>query len=673
MNVYVSDITLAVASFPLIALAITLPYLVYQYRKAGSVPWLRTFAVYSFAFYLLCAYFLVLLPLPADRSVVVPYAQTPQLVPFSFVREFLAETTFSLGDPATWLPTLRDPYVYEAVFNVLLLVPLGMYLRYYFRRTWQQTLLIGFLVTLSFETTQLTGLWGLYEHPYRLFDVDDLILNTLGAMVGFWAVGPALRVLPDIRLVALEAREAGVRASATRRALSFAIDLSLACAAAVLLGALNIAISTGSFPDGKWFGSGWLARASFAFFFGIVPIAFRGRTFGQMLLKLRIVRPNADPARWYQILARYGLLFLFAWAPFEIAFGVGMLDVFAEGRFGWSAPLPSIEGASTTWVWLAFMALWIATLVVRAVRAKLRGAPFVMLNGVLSNTRVMTEAGVALMRKQRTVLDVDEVRALEGLIAQDGTPLSELMERAGRAVAEEVRAWVPDPAPVVVLAGAGNNGGDGWVCARALAEEGYPVTLVAPDIAERMKVEPARSTALAVFADAARNALPLRVLVAPDADVLEGALEGARAVVDAVLGTGFSGEEVREPSASWIRAANRRRFEGARRAGRGRHRKRACERGDHERRGDRSLLPKAHGAPFAVAVDVPSGLSAQSGRAARPCFFADLTVTMLAFKPGLSSPAARACGTIRLASLVDIGPHLKRLRGEQDGQTRSAE
>lgn len=38
MNVYVSDITFAVASFPLIALAITLPYLVYQYRKAGSVP-----------------------------------------------------------------------------------------------------------------------------------------------------------------------------------------------------------------------------------------------------------------------------------------------------------------------------------------------------------------------------------------------------------------------------------------------------------------------------------------------------------------------------------------------------------------------------------------------------------------------------------------------------------
>lgn len=91
---------------------------------------------------------------------------------------------------------LRNPNVYEAFFNVLLLVPLGMYLRYYFRRTWWQTLLIGFATTLFYETSQITGLWGLYAHPYRLFDVDDLMLNTLGAMVGFWAVGPAMRVLP---------------------------------------------------------------------------------------------------------------------------------------------------------------------------------------------------------------------------------------------------------------------------------------------------------------------------------------------------------------------------------------------------------------------------------------------------------------------------------------------
>ena len=223
MNVYLSDILTACILFPAVAFLITVPYMIYQYRRRGSVPKLHTAIVYSFVFYLMCAYFLVLLPLPADRTAYVAYAATPQLAPFNFVHEFLAETTFSPSDPATWLRVLRDPYIYEAFFNVLLLLPLGAYLRYYFRRRWWQTLIIGFLVTLSFETTQLTGLWGIYEHPYRLFDVDDLIQNTLGAMVGFWLAGPAMRALPDLRTANLRAAEAGLSASVTRRALSFTI------------------------------------------------------------------------------------------------------------------------------------------------------------------------------------------------------------------------------------------------------------------------------------------------------------------------------------------------------------------------------------------------------------------------------------------------------------------
>ena len=514
MNVYVSNILFAALSFPLIAFFITLPYMIYQYRRFGSIPWLRTLVVYSFAFYLLCAYFLVLLPLPEDRSAVVPYAQTPQLVPFNFVHGFLAETTFSPSDPSTWLAALRDPYVYEAFFNVLLLVPLGMYLRYYFRRTWWQTLAIGFLVTLSFETTQLTGLWGLYEHPYRLFDVDDLMLNTLGAMIGFWTVGPAMRVLPDIRLVNEEAREAGMRASVTKRALSFFIDLAIALAAAGAATAATEALGARAAVEAA--GASWgtavqVADAvSFAAFFALVPALTRGQTLAQKLLRLRIVRTDATPA------------------------------------------------------------------------------------------------------------------------------------------------------PVVVLSGSGNNGGDGWVAARVLAEAGYPVTLVAPDLAERLHAEPARSTALETFARAAEDCLPLSVLIAPDADVLADAVDEAEAVVDALLGTGFSGGEVREPYAGWIRAANRRRFEGKRGKGRGRHRKRTHERGEHERP-RRSLPAKAKDAPFAVAADVPSGLSAQTGAAARPTFAADATVTMLAYKPGLvASAGAPWVGAVKLAKLgVDASKYLE--------------
>ena len=432
MNVYVSNILFAALSFPLIAFFITLPYMIYQYRRFGSIPWLRTLVVYSFAFYLLCAYFLVLLPLPEDRSAVVPYAQTPQLVPFNFVHGFLAETTFSPSDPSTWLAALRDPYVYEAFFNVLLLVPLGMYLRYYFRRTWWQTLAIGFLVTLSFETTQLTGLWGLYEHPYRLFDVDDLMLNTLGAMIGFWTVGPAMRVLPDIRLVNEEAREAGMRASVTKRALSFFIDLAIALAAAGAATAATEALGARAAVEAA--GASWgtavqVADAvSFAAFFALVPALTRGQTLAQKLLRLRIVRTDATPARWYQYLARYGLLALFGWAPFSLLFGVLDLDAAQVGEMNALAAFAAEHRAAVVGAWTAFMTAWAVSLAVRAARAGARKRPFVMLNGVLSGTRVMTEAGVELARERRGVLDVDEVAALERAVAEDGTPLAELMD-----------------------------------------------------------------------------------------------------------------------------------------------------------------------------------------------------------------------------------------------------
>ena len=651
MNVYVSNILLAALLFPLIAFLITIPYMIYQYRKFGSIPWLRTLVVYSFVFYLLCAYFLVLLPLPEDRSAIVPYAQTPQLVPFNFVREFLAETSFSPGDPSTWLGTLRDPYVYEAFFNVLLLVPLGMYLRYYFRRTWWQTLAIGFLVTLSFETTQLTGLWGIYEHPYRLFDVDDLLMNSLGAMVGFWMVGPALRVLPDIRLVNEEAREAGMRASVTKRALSFFLDATIALIASAI-----VAVVLSALGDGSW--SVWTDRAALLLCFVIVPVVTHGQTLGQKLLRLRIVRSDASSAHWYQYLARYGLLYLMIWLPLATLSGVTALDPGTAGEMGALIGFAARHQALLVGAWFVLMAAWGASLVVRAVRSWHTKKPFVMLNGLISNTRIMTVVGVERERERRCVLDVSEVVQLEHRLAEDGVPLADLMERAGIAVAEAVRLHVPDPAPVVVLAGSGNNGGDGWVAARALALKGYPVTLVTPDIAERIKAEPARSTALDAFADAAERDLPLRVLIAPDADILADVIDRAEAVVDAVLGTGFAGDEVRAPYAEWIRAANRRRFEGTRGKGRGRHRKRRLERGDHER-ARRTMPPKAKDAPFAVAVDAPSGLSAQTGSIARPTFAADMTVTMLAYKPGLVAPGATAwTGAVKLARLgIDPGAY----------------
>ena len=237
---------------------------------------------------------------------------------------------------------------------------------------------------------------------------------------------------------------------------------------------------------------------------------------------------------------------------------------------------------------------------------------------------------------RKPVLSVPDVAKLEQAIAADGTSLAELMDRAGRAIAGEVRARFAEPAPVVVLCGSGNNGGDGWVCARTLAQAGWPVTLICPRPAGELTAEPARTAAMATLADAQAHDLSLTILVAPDAQQLELALNNAHCIVDAILGTGFSGSHVREPYATWIDLANQQRTRGPQPA-------------SHAAGANGNAI-----APFVIAADVPSGMSAQTGEAAQPCFCADETVAMIVYKPGLLAPkAAHLTGAVVLAPLVD--------------------
>ena len=108
-----------------------------------------------------------------------------QLIPFASLKEFTMNSSLIWNDPATYLTALNEPSLYLIIFNILLTVPFGVYLRYYFQCSWKKTLLCTFLLTLSFECLQLSALFGYYPRPYRLFDVDDLITNTLGGMLGY--------------------------------------------------------------------------------------------------------------------------------------------------------------------------------------------------------------------------------------------------------------------------------------------------------------------------------------------------------------------------------------------------------------------------------------------------------------------------------------------------------
>lgn len=218
---------------------------------------------------------------------------------------------------------------------------------------------------------------------------------------------------------------------------------------------------------------------------------------------------------------------------------------------------------------------------------------------------------------QAPVLDVVDVVALEQRIARDGTSLLELMTRAGAALARVAEAHAVLGAAVVILAGSGNNGGDGWVAARALAAAGRNVTLISKTAPEELTAEPARTAALE---SASTGSFDLAI--APSDAELARLLDNADVIVDAILGTGFAHDRVREPYATWIRQANEA------------HRK--------------------HGVRI-VAADCPSGLNAQTGATASECIAADETVTMIVPKTGLLESQARPyVGTLLLAPLISI-------------------
>jgi hydroxyethylthiazole kinase-like uncharacterized protein yjeF len=182
----------------------------------------------------------------------------------------------------------------------------------------------------------------------------------------------------------------------------------------------------------------------------------------------------------------------------------------------------------------------------------------------------------------RSLYDADGMRAVDRwAIEERGVPSLELMEAAGRAVAEAVGQLEPR-GPVRVVCGKGNNAGDGLVAARHLAAAGYEV--------EALLLWPAGE----LSADAAANLE--RFPAEHIGGDLAARLAGSGAVVDAIFGTGFSGAP-REPAAEAIEAIG------------------GC------------------GAPV-VACDVSSGVDASSGEVAGAAVGADVTVAFHEAKVG---------------------------------------
>ncbi|MDR3307989.1 MAG: VanZ family protein [Coriobacteriales bacterium] len=283
----------AVIVFPVIAYLLTLPYTVYNYMRYGSVSKWRTFIIFTMLFYLMCAYFLVILPLPNPAEVAQYTTPTTQLTPFRFVYDFIADSGFEAAHPATWLPALRSSAFYQPLFNFVLVLPWGVYLKYYFKARLRTTVILSFALSLFFELTQLSALYGLYPRSYRLFDVDDLILNTLGGVVGYAVALRLPRFLPSRDRIDKVALEKAGRVGYMRRLVAFAIDYVLINAVATPLASLLHLDALLSFTI-----------VLFAYSI-LVPLIFRGATLGKLLTRQRIRHDSGSRATLLALLLRY--------------------------------------------------------------------------------------------------------------------------------------------------------------------------------------------------------------------------------------------------------------------------------------------------------------------------------------------------------------------------------
>lgn len=270
---YLFPISYAFMAFPFAALLFTLPFLIVQYRRHGYVNKVRAFVLYLFLLYLMNAVFLVMLPLPSSRHNPPLSGGAMQLVPFNFIQDILRETSVVKSEPSTYWRLLKERAFLQVAFNVLLTVPFGMLIRYYFRLGPLRSLLLSFLLSLFFEVTQLTGIYGFYEHAYRVFDVDDLMTNTLGGMIGFLAAEWLSGLLPRIENLDRDVDLSLKRVSYTRRAIALMFDY-------VICGVLIVLFSLLHLP-GAYF-------AVTGLYFMVLPYLTGGCTFGKWLVRIRL-------------------------------------------------------------------------------------------------------------------------------------------------------------------------------------------------------------------------------------------------------------------------------------------------------------------------------------------------------------------------------------------------
>jgi NAD(P)H-hydrate epimerase len=217
-------------------------------------------------------------------------------------------------------------------------------------------------------------------------------------------------------------------------------------------------------------------------------------------------------------------------------------------------------------------------------------------------TNLLTEQAAAILAHK--IVSSEQVKTKEPKAANiAGCSMFELMQRAGEAAFQTLRKEWPKAQNIIVVAGNGNNAGDGYVLAKLALNWGMAVIVVCQD--------PKRS----LQGDAKQAQLDWQNMGGETQQFTEQNYAQFDVIVDALLGTGVNGEvnSIFQPVIKEI---------------------------------NKSSIP-------VLSIDLPSGMHANTGQALPICVGADVTVTFIAIKPGLVSGAGKEfCGKLNFADLA---------------------
>lgn len=322
MGVYISDVQMAGLFFPFVALIITFPILLWNYNRNGAISKWSMAVTYSLVFYLICAYFLIILPLPSRTAVSHLTTIKYNLHPFVFVLEFIKYNPLKITNVHTWIPALKNPTTIQPLFNIFLTIPFGVYLRIYFKRSLKQTILFSFLLSLFFELTQLSGLYGFYSRPYRLFDVDDLMLNTFGGWLGFTIGKMFSGLIPtdlQVKKTILMRRQ---KVTIVRHITAALLDLALVILVGIVILELQkpLNFSLGNYGSIVW-SLGFLVVV-------LMPEIFFRETLGMRAVNVELVDSQGNRANKLQVVRRniFGAGWFFLLTVLELSIDNGWVN-----------------------------------------------------------------------------------------------------------------------------------------------------------------------------------------------------------------------------------------------------------------------------------------------------------------------------------------------------------